>query len=334
MHEPRLFILAEEHDSLRSLLARAIEAGAEGLACAAACRNFQELLPLMARFPRAAAVFTSAQGGAPGWLPFCEAARGQNRAFVALHMPGQAAAPSLPFACERLPKPNPASPSFRADARRAALAAARMPSTPDRRLERPAQPIAAGSAYCGKVVLVGSSTGGTEALADIFRRLRPGLPPILIAQHMPEHFTRSFAARLSAMGPVRAAEAEHGEPLEPGRAYLAPGGFHLRLVKSAGALRASLGSDPKINLHRPSVEALFDSAAFWAPNCLCAMLTGMGRDGACAMARLKAAGCPRTVAQNEKSCVVYGMPKACADLGCADAMADPEGIAAEICKFG
>jgi len=139
--------------------------------------------------------------------------------------------------------------------------------------------------------------------------LPANMPPILIAQHMPAGFTRNFAQRLDGLCEIDVKEGEDREPLRPGCAYVAPGGTHLVLAQRSGRLEARLSLDPPVNRHRPSVDRLFRSAAAAAPGrCIGVMLSGMGADGAEAMLELRESGA-RNIAQDEASCVVFGMPK-------------------------
>jgi two-component system chemotaxis response regulator CheB len=173
-----------------------------------------------------------------------------------------------------------------------------------RRLARPAIALA-----FDRVVAVGASTGGVEALRSVLAPLPSTMPPILIAQHMPAGFTRSFAQRLDGVCELRVKEGEDGEPLQSGHAYIAPGGQHLTLSRKGGALQARLSSEPPVNRHRPSVDVLFRSVAEVAgERSVGVMLSGMGADGAEAMLELRRRGA-RNIAQDEASCVVFGMPK-------------------------
>ncbi|HZN86890.1 MAG TPA: chemotaxis response regulator protein-glutamate methylesterase [Burkholderiales bacterium] len=168
---------------------------------------------------------------------------------------------------------------------------------------------AAGGGSRDQVIVIGASTGGVEALREVLVPLPCGMPPILVAQHMPAGFTRSFAQRLDALCQVEVKEGEDGEPLRRGHAYIAPGGRHLELCARAGKLEARLTQEPPVNRHRPSVDTLFRSAAqAAAARCIGVMLSGMGADGADAMLELRRRGA-RNIAQDEASCVVYGMPK-------------------------
>ena len=160
-----------------------------------------------------------------------------------------------------------------------------------------------------RLVVIGASTGGVEALREVLTPLPEAMPPILIAQHMPAGFTRSFAQRLDGMCEIGVKEAEDGEPLRRGTAYLAPGGMHLVLGGRAGRLETRLSTEPPVNRHRPSVDTLFRSAAQAAGGrCIGVMLSGMGGDGAEAMLELRRRGA-HNIAQDEASCVVFGMPK-------------------------
>lgn len=169
-----------------------------------------------------------------------------------------------------------------------------------------------------KVVLVGSSTGGTEALRVILSALPSNCPPILVAQHMPVSFTKGFAERLDELCLVHVKQAEHGEFLQAGHVYIAPGDRHLKLAKQAGKYLSQLSEDGPVNRHRPSVEVLFNSGvACGADHVVGVMLTGMGKDGARAMLELKRAGA-YNICQDQASCVVFGMPREAIVLGAAD----------------
>ena len=160
-----------------------------------------------------------------------------------------------------------------------------------------------------KLVFIGASTGGTEAIRTVLQGLPPDAPGILITQHMPPGFTRAFAARLDGLCRVRVQEAAAGERILPGHAYIAPGGHHLRVARSGTHYVAVVDDGPPVNHHRPSVEVLFRSAAQVAGrNAFGVMLTGMGKDGALAMSEMREAGA-YNVAQDESTCVVFGMPK-------------------------
>jgi two-component system chemotaxis response regulator CheB len=166
-----------------------------------------------------------------------------------------------------------------------------------------------------RLVCIGSSTGGTIALEYLFQRLPAGLPPVLVVQHMPPNFTRQFAQRLDGLADMGVKEAEDGEMLEDGRAYIAPGGLHMTLERRGNSLFVRLLATERVCFQRPSVDVLFRSAAEVAGrNALAFLLTGMGKDGAEGLLELRRAGA-RTLAQDEASSVVWGMPKAAIDLG-------------------
>jgi len=160
-----------------------------------------------------------------------------------------------------------------------------------------------------KVIVIGASTGGTEALKSFLVAMPPDSPGILITQHMPETFTRTFAQRLDGLCRISVKEAEHGERILPGHAYIAPGNRHLLLARSGANYVAEISDGPPVSRHRPSVDVLFRSAANRAgKNAVGIIMTGMGDDGAAGMLEMRDAGA-YTFAQDEKSCVVFGMPK-------------------------
>ncbi|HLP98505.1 MAG TPA: chemotaxis protein CheB [Sideroxyarcus sp.] len=169
-----------------------------------------------------------------------------------------------------------------------------------------------------RIIVVGSSTGGTEALKVFLAGMPEHSPAILIAQHMPELFTRSFAERLDGLCRMRVKEAEHQETIRPGHVYLAPGHSHLLLGRTAGRYCTVLNQEPPVNRHRPSVAVLFNSAArHLGADAIGVMLTGMGKDGAEAMLEMKRAGA-YNFAQDEASCVVFGMPREAIAVGAVD----------------
>ncbi|WP_341313929.1 chemotaxis response regulator protein-glutamate methylesterase [Paraburkholderia sp. IMGN_8] len=172
-----------------------------------------------------------------------------------------------------------------------------------------------------KLIIVGASTGGTEAIREVLVPLPPDAPAVLIAQHMPPGFTKSFAQRLNGLCRITVKEAEHGERVLPGHAYIAPGHAHLLLARSGANYIAHLSDEPPVNRHRPSVDVLFRSAAQHAgKNAVGVILTGMGRDGAAGLLDMKKAGA-YTLAQDEASCIVFGMPREAIALGAADEIA-------------
>lgn len=169
-----------------------------------------------------------------------------------------------------------------------------------------------------KLIIIGASTGGTEAIKDVLVKLPPDSPGILITQHMPEAFTNAFAKRLDGLCKISVKEAENGERVLPGHAYIAPGHSHLLLKRSGANYVCELHQGPPVNRHRPSVDVLFRSAANSAGhNAIGVILTGMGKDGATGMLEMKHAGA-HTLAQDEASCVVFGMPKEAIALGGVD----------------
>ncbi len=181
------------------------------------------------------------------------------------------------------------------------------------------------------LIAIGSSTGGTEALRVLLTGLPADMPPIVITQHMPEMFTKSFAARLDSLCKLAVKEAEDGERLQPGTVYIAPGHSHL-LVKSTNGIgyAVSLNQGPPVNRHKPSVDVLFRSAANVAgKHCIGVILTGMGRDGAAGMLELKEAGA-LNIAQDEASCVVFGMPKEAIASGGVHEVLPLQGIASRL----
>jgi len=169
-----------------------------------------------------------------------------------------------------------------------------------------------------KVVFIGASTGGTEATKEVLIQMPPDAPAIVITQHMPAGFTKSYAARLDGLCRISVAEARDGERILPGHAYIAPGGVtHLTVERSGANYVARLTEAEPVNRHRPSVEVLFQSAArVVGPNALGIMLTGMGADGAKAMKEMRDAG-SYNFAQDEASCVVFGMPREAIAAGAA-----------------
>jgi two-component system chemotaxis response regulator CheB len=166
-----------------------------------------------------------------------------------------------------------------------------------------------------KLIIVGASTGGTEAIKTFLLQMPADCPGILIAQHMPEGFTRSFAHRLDSLCKINVIEAVGGERILPGNAYIAPGHSHLLLARSGASYITRLDQGPPVNRHRPSVDVLFRSAALHAgKNAVGVIMTGMGRDGAVGLLEMKKAGA-YNYAQDEHSCVVFGMPKEAIEIG-------------------
>lgn len=169
-----------------------------------------------------------------------------------------------------------------------------------------------------KIIAIGASTGGTEALRYFLLNIPANSPGILITQHMPAGFTKSFADQLNKICEVTVKEACDGERVMRGHAYIAPGGKHMELYRSGAKYFIKIRDGALVNRHKPSVEVLFNSVAHHAgQNASGIIMTGMGRDGAEGLLKMKQAGA-RTIAQDEKSCVVFGMPKEAIKLGAAD----------------
>jgi two-component system chemotaxis response regulator CheB len=169
-----------------------------------------------------------------------------------------------------------------------------------------------------KLIIIGASTGGTEAIKDFLTQMPSDCPGILITQHMPEGFTRSFAKRLDGLCKISVQEAAGGERVLPGHAYIAPGHSHLLLARSGANYVTQLDQGPPVNRHRPSVDVLFNSAAACAgKNAVGVILTGMGKDGALGMLEMKKAGA-YNFAQDEATCVVFGMPREAIAVGATD----------------
>ncbi|HEU5397040.1 MAG TPA: chemotaxis response regulator protein-glutamate methylesterase [Verrucomicrobiae bacterium] len=198
------------------------------------------------------------------------------------------------------------------------------------------RPVAANGRHCAlsksarfdprQVILLGASTGGTEAIKHILRRLPDGLPPICIVQHIPPVFSKAFAMRLNELCAFEVREAVSGDELRPGLALVAPGDYHTMILRDGNRYRVALNQGPPVNYTRPAVDVLFSSAAVCAGRQVtAALLTGMGADGARGLKKLRAAGAA-TFAQDEATCVVYGMPRAAAELGAAETVLPLEKI--------
>ena len=170
----------------------------------------------------------------------------------------------------------------------------------------------------GTVLAIGASTGGTEAIASILTRLSQSSPGIVIAQHIPPRFSRAFADRLNDICAIEVKEAEDGDTVRAGLALVAPGDFHMLLRKSGGRYFVNVKTGPQVCYQRPSVDVLFQSVAVTAgAGAVGVLLTGMGSDGAQGMLKMRQAGA-RTIAQDEATCVVYGMPREAVELGAAE----------------
>lgn len=184
-----------------------------------------------------------------------------------------------------------------------------------------------------KVIAIGASTGGTVAIREVLIRMPADSPGIVVVQHMPEQFTRAFAERLNSKCAMEVKEARSGEAVLPGKALIAPGNHHMVFKRSGAKYYVELNQKPPVFHQRPSVNVLFDSVATNAgANSLGAILTGMGMDGAAGLLRMKEAGA-KTVAQNEKSCVVYGMPKEAIKLNAVDKVVPIEEVAKTLFSF-
>lgn len=184
-----------------------------------------------------------------------------------------------------------------------------------------------------KVIAIGTSTGGTEALADVLGALPADAPGIVAVIHMPEGFTRSFAERLNRQCSIRVSEAANGDRVIPGHALLAPGNFHTKVVRSGAITTVQVVNGEPVNRHRPSVDVLFHScAAQLGQNAVGVILTGMGDDGARGLLAMKKAGA-RTIAQNEATCVVFGMPCEAIRHGGADEVLPLDRIPAQMLRL-
>jgi two-component system chemotaxis response regulator CheB len=180
------------------------------------------------------------------------------------------------------------------------------------------------------VVAIGTSTGGTQALEFVLTALPRVCPGIVIVQHMPEHFTEAFAKRLNGLCQIEVLEARSGDRVIPGRALIAPGGHHMLLKRSGAQYQVEVVDGPLVSRHRPSVDVLFRSAAKYAgANAMGIIMTGMGDDGARGLKEMHDAGAT-TLAQDEASCVVYGMPKEAVKLGVVDRVLSLDDIPAAI----
>ena len=180
------------------------------------------------------------------------------------------------------------------------------------------------------LIAIGASTGGTEAISQVLTEMPESTPGIVIVQHIPPVFSTAFANRLNDLCRLRVKEAVDGDRVRPGQALIAPGGFHMTVSKRGGEYRVSIQDGPRVCYQRPSVDVLFDSVAESAgKNAIGVILTGMGADGADGLLKMKRAGA-RTIAQDEASCVVFGMPREAIRLGAADQVLPLSRIAAEV----
>ncbi|MDD5434993.1 MAG: chemotaxis response regulator protein-glutamate methylesterase [Nitrospira sp.] len=184
-----------------------------------------------------------------------------------------------------------------------------------------------------KIIAIGASTGGTEAIKHVLERLPADSPGIVITQHMPEKFTKSFAERLNKLCHIEVREAVNGDSVIPGLALLSPGNYHLQLKRSGARYFVETQQSQQVNGHRPSVDVMFESVAKYAgSNAVGVILTGMGADGAKGLLAMRENGA-RTIAQDEESCVVFGMPKEAILLNAAESISPIGNIADEIFKL-
>lgn len=204
-------------------------------------------------------------------------------------------------------------------ARRSSLAATR-------------RPVELGSATSVELVALGASTGGTTAVEAIVTRLPPRMPPLVVVQHMPAYITKAFAARLDGLSRLKVEEATDGRVLHEGLVLIAPGDRHLEIVRVGRELRCSLSEEPRVNGHRPSVDVMFGSVAkACAGSVVAALLTGMGKDGAQGLLELRQHGA-HTLAQDERTSVVFGMPRAAIELDAACEVAALEDMAPRLVR--
>jgi two-component system chemotaxis response regulator CheB len=195
------------------------------------------------------------------------------------------------------------------------------------------EPIKALAQTTNKIIAIGASTGGTEALKKVLLKMPPNSPGIVIVQHMPANFTTAFAARLNDICQISVKEAEDNDSVTPGTALVAPGNFHMILRRSGARYYVEVKTGPMVHHQRPAVDVLFKSTAKYAgANAIGVILTGMGSDGAEGLLEMKKMGAG-TIAQDEKSCVVFGMPKEAIKLGAADKVVSLEMIPSEIIKM-
>ena len=195
------------------------------------------------------------------------------------------------------------------------------------------EPIRALSETTHKVIALGASTGGTEALKEVLIRMPPNSPGIVVVQHMPSNFTTAFAERLNGLCKLTVMEAKDNDSVTPGKALIAPGNYHMLLRRSGARYYVEVKDGPRIHHQRPSVDILFKSTAKYAgANSVGVILTGMGVDGAEGLLEMKQAGA-KTIAQDEKSCVVFGMPKEAIRLGAADKVVPLGHVTQEILRM-
>jgi len=217
----------------------------------------------------------------------------------------------------------------RSNARKAVLAPVQKSLSADAVLPSLANPIASTE----KLIIVGASTGGTEAIRVFLEKMPPDCPGILVTQHMPAAFTNSFAKRLDSLCKISVKEAAHGDRVLPGHALIAPGHSHLLVKRSGANYVAELSDAPPVNRHRPSVDVLFRSAAnYVGKNAIGVIMTGMGKDGAAGMREMKQAGA-HNFAQDEATCVVFGMPKEAIAAGGVDEVVPIQEMAPKVMAY-
>jgi two-component system chemotaxis response regulator CheB len=198
--------------------------------------------------------------------------------------------------------------------------------------EKP-EPIKALAETSHKIIAIGASTGGTEALKEVLSKMPVNSPGILVVQHMPAKFTTAFAERLDGLCQIKVREAKDGDSVTPGMALIAPGNFHMILRRSGARYYVEVKNGPMVHHQRPAIDILFKSTAKYAgSNSIGAILTGMGADGAAGLLEMKQAGAG-TIAQDEKTCVVFGMPKESIKLGAVDKVVPIYQVAQEIIKM-
>ncbi len=189
------------------------------------------------------------------------------------------------------------------------------------------------SVTTNKIIAIGASTGGTEALRVVLSSMPPNAPGILVVQHMPAHFTTSFAERLNELSLITVKEAKDGDSVVNGLALIAPGNYHMLLKRSGSRYYVQIKKGPLVHHQRPAVDVLFHSVASYAgSNAVGAVLTGMGSDGALGLLKMKEAGA-RTVVQDEKSCIIFGMPNEAIKLGAAEKVVSLKNIAGTALKM-
>lgn len=196
------------------------------------------------------------------------------------------------------------------------------------------QPLPQRSSSAVSIIAIGASTGGTEAIQEVLTHLPTNSPPIVVVQHIPAVFSKAFADRLNGLCAIEVKEAQEGDALLPGRALIAPGGYHMLVRRHANGFKVALTSTlPPVCYQRPAVDVLFQSVSEVAgPTIVAALLTGMGSDGAQGMAALKRVGA-KTIAQDEASSVVFGMPREAIRLGCVDSVLPLDRIASGILRW-